>query len=51
MALDRAWAAANVDEDWNIEFWGEDALALQRRTLRLAEMQAAARVLAEVDAK
>jgi chaperone required for assembly of F1-ATPase len=51
ISCEAAWAAANVDEDWNIEFWGEDALALQRRTLRLAEMQAAARVLAEVDAK
>jgi chaperone required for assembly of F1-ATPase len=51
ISCEAAWTAANVDEDWNIELWGEDALALQRRTLRLAEMQAAARVLAEVDPK
>jgi chaperone required for assembly of F1-ATPase len=46
-----AWAAANVDEDWNIEQWGADALALERRAQRSAEMAAAARVLAEVGAK
>jgi len=36
-----------VDEDWNMEFWGEDTLALQRRAFRFAEMQAAAKVLAD----
>jgi chaperone required for assembly of F1-ATPase len=46
MALDRAWSAANVDEDWNMEFWGEDALALEHRAARFAEMEAAARVVA-----
>jgi chaperone required for assembly of F1-ATPase len=40
-----AWAAAHVDEDWNIQFWGEDALAAERRAFRLAEMQAAAEVM------
>jgi chaperone required for assembly of F1-ATPase len=40
-----AWAAAHVDEDWNIEQWGEDELAQERRAARLAEMQAAVRVL------
>ena len=45
MALDRAWSAANVDEDWNMEFWGEDALALEHRAARFAEMEAAAQVL------
>jgi chaperone required for assembly of F1-ATPase len=45
-----AWTAANVDEDWNIEQWGADALALERRALRSAEMEAAARVLAQVGA-
>jgi len=48
IGCEAAWAAANVDEDWNMEFWGEDALALQRRAFRFAEMQAAAEVLAEV---
>ena len=36
------WAAAHVDEDWNMEFWGRDELALERRAARFAEMQAAA---------
>ena len=40
-----AWAAAHVDEDWNMEQWGHDALALERRAARLAELQAAATVL------
>jgi chaperone required for assembly of F1-ATPase len=42
-----AWAAAHVDEDWNMEFWGQDALALERRAFRYTEMQAACLVLRE----
>jgi chaperone required for assembly of F1-ATPase len=42
---DAAWTAAHVDEDWNMERWGSDPLALERRAARLAEMQAAAKVL------
>jgi chaperone required for assembly of F1-ATPase len=42
---DAAWTAAHVDEDWNIEQWGSDPLAVERRAARLAEMQAAAKVL------
>jgi chaperone required for assembly of F1-ATPase len=45
LSVDAAWAAAHVDEDWNMKFWGRDALALERRAARLAEMQAAATVL------
>jgi chaperone required for assembly of F1-ATPase len=45
ISADEAWAAANVDEDWNISQWGSDALALERRAYRLAELQAAAAVL------
>ncbi len=45
VTLDAAWAAAHVDEDWDMEQWGRDELALDRRAARLAEMQAAARVL------
>jgi chaperone required for assembly of F1-ATPase len=45
VTLDDAWAAAHVDEDWNMELWGRDELALARRAARLAEMQAAARVI------
>ena len=43
---DAAWAAANVDEDWNMATWGEDALALERRAHRRKELDAAALVLA-----
>jgi chaperone required for assembly of F1-ATPase len=45
IGTDEAWAAANVDEDWNVDFWGRDELAMQRRNYRFAEMQAAAAVL------
>jgi chaperone required for assembly of F1-ATPase len=34
-----------VDEDWNMDFWGRDTLALDRRRSREAEMRAAATVL------
>ncbi len=40
-----AWAAAHVDEDWNMQTWGRDEQALARRDFRYAEMQAAALVL------
>ena len=46
VTLDDAWAAAHLDEDWNMELWGRDELALERRAARLAEMQAAATILA-----
>ena len=46
IAADAAWAAAHVDEDWNMEQWGRDELALERRAYRFAELQAAATVLA-----
>jgi chaperone required for assembly of F1-ATPase len=45
LSVDAAWAAAHVDEDWNMELWGRDQLALERRAARFAEMQAAATVL------
>ena len=44
-AAEDAWRAAHVDEDWNMEQWGRDELALERRAARFAEMQAAAQVL------
>jgi chaperone required for assembly of F1-ATPase len=43
-----AWAAAHVDEDWNMAFWGRDALALERRAVHFAEMAAAAAVLSSL---
>jgi chaperone required for assembly of F1-ATPase len=45
LPLDDAWAAAHVDEDWNMEQWGRDELALARRDFQRADMQAAATVL------
>src|SRR6185503_10076098 len=45
LGVDEAWAAAHVDEDWNMDFWGRDELAMQRRAARFAEMQAAGTVL------
>jgi chaperone required for assembly of F1-ATPase len=40
-----AWALAHVDEDWQIEHWGTDEEAFQRRELRWRDMQASAAVL------
>lgn len=45
VAADEAWAAAHVDEDWQIAQWGEDAEAMARRRLRRAEFDAAFRLL------
>jgi chaperone required for assembly of F1-ATPase len=45
ISVDDAWTAAHVDEDWNMEQWGRDELAMQRRAFRRAEFQAAAMVL------
>jgi chaperone required for assembly of F1-ATPase len=36
-----AWTAAHVDEDWNIEEWGEDEEAKARRDLRWRDMETA----------
>ena len=45
LSVDEAWQATHVDEDWNMEQWGRDALALDRRAFRFAELTAAAMVL------
>jgi chaperone required for assembly of F1-ATPase len=45
LTADDAWTAAHVDEDWNMEQWGRDEIALARRTARRAEYDAAATVL------
>jgi chaperone required for assembly of F1-ATPase len=42
---DSAWSSAHVDEDFQIEQWGEDAEAAERRARRKVEMDAAARLL------
>jgi chaperone required for assembly of F1-ATPase len=36
ITADEAWAAAHVDEDWNMQQWGRDELALERRAYRYA---------------
>ena len=45
LSVEEAWATAHVDEDWNMDFWGRDELAMQRRAARFADMQAACKVL------
>ncbi len=40
-----AWAAAHVDEDWQMSQWGRDEDALERRIYRRAEFNAAVAVL------
>lgn len=42
---DATWAAAHVDEDYQISLWGEDAEAAARRSARRAEFDAASRML------
>jgi chaperone required for assembly of F1-ATPase len=42
---DQAWAAAHVDEDWQISQWGEDAEAAARRARRRQDFDAACRLL------
>ena len=42
---DQAWAAAHVDEDWNIEKWGVDEEVAARRAARLVDFRAAASIL------
>lgn len=44
---EQAWAAAHVDEDYQIELWGSDTEAVARRAQRWADMQAASRMLTE----
>lgn len=46
LSAEAAWAAAHVDEDWQISQWGEDAEATARRASRWHDMEAAARVAA-----
>ena len=36
-----AWAAAHVDEDWNIAQWGQDYEAADRRAARFVDMETA----------
>lgn len=43
---DAGFAAAHVDEDYQLRVWGGDAEALERRARRLEEMRAAAQCVA-----
>ena len=46
VSAEEAWAAAHLDEDWQIAQWGDDDEATERRNKRWAEFSAAARFLA-----
>lgn len=45
LGMEEAWAAAHVDEDWNMALWGEDCEALARRARRFEEFRTAALAL------
>lgn len=45
LSTGEAWAAAHVDEDWQMAHWGTDEVALRRRAAHLREMTAAAFLL------
>ena len=45
IGLDAAWDAATLDEQWQIEQWGEDAEALHALANRRADFEAGARFL------
>ena len=45
LEAEAAWAAAHVDEDWQLSQWGSDDAALERRAVHFADFQAAVTVL------
>ncbi len=45
ISADAAWLAANVDEDWQMGTWGEDAEAAARRAGRFEEFSACVKVV------
>ena len=45
ISVEQAWAAAHVDEDWQINQWGADAEATAKRKRRWREMVTAADLL------
>jgi chaperone required for assembly of F1-ATPase len=45
LEAEAAWSAANIDEDYQIELWGQDEEALARREARWREMDAASRLI------
>ena len=48
--VEEAWVAAHVDEDWQIEHWGQDFEAVARRANRKRDMLAAVRLLEALNA-
>ena len=46
---DQVWAAAHVDEDWNVAQWGVDEEVAARRLARFLDFRAAADVLKALD--
>jgi len=48
---DQVWAAAYVDEDWNIEKWGLDEEVAARRAARLVDFRAAATIMKALKAE
>ncbi len=51
IAPETALAAAHVDEDYQIEQWGDDEEATARRVLRLTEFTACCRFMALADTR
>ena len=45
LPVDAAWAAAHIDEDYQIEKWGTDFEVEHRRAVRRRDMEAAGRLL------
>ncbi|MDH3669106.1 MAG: ATPase [Paracoccaceae bacterium] len=45
LTADRAWPLSRIDEDWNIEEWGEDAEAVHVAERRRTDFMNAARLL------
>ena len=43
---ERAWEIAHIDEDWNIEHWGDDSEAAARRAARKAQFDGTMEFLA-----
>jgi chaperone required for assembly of F1-ATPase len=48
---DQVWAAAHVDEDWNIAQWGVDEEVAARRLARFLDFRAASDVLKALDSR
>lgn len=49
LSAEDAWKAAHVDEDWQIDHWGQDSEAIARRNARWRDFNAAARLIAALD--